>query len=159
MCRGWRGAPVRLGVAHRQRGGTNALIRPGSGEKRRFGFGSAAVTGSSGGYRLPRSLFADAGFTDDRVHMFTRAALLRDKSAVQSRPRPAWMSVQGCNRRGHPGKNQNSGVTDERDLFIEAAAVVSMTPDTSGAPPDWCWSSVAVLFSQQTRVGWPHLSC
>lgn len=63
-----------------------------------------------------------------------RAALLRDKSAVQSRPRPVWISVQGSNRRGHPGKNQNSGVTDERDLYIDATAVVSMTPDLNGAP-------------------------
>lgn len=62
---GWRGAPVRLGVAHRQRGGTNALVLK---KKRRYWFGSAAVTGSSGGYRLPRSLCSDAGFTDDRVH-------------------------------------------------------------------------------------------
>lgn len=67
--------------------------------------------------------------------MLTRAALLRDKSAIQSRPRPA----VGCRFRavtggGHPGKNQNSGVTDERHLFIDATAVVSMTPDLSGAP-------------------------
>lgn len=44
------------------------------------------------------------------------------------------MSVQGRNGRGHPGKNQNSRVSGEWELFIDATAVVSMTPDPSGAP-------------------------
>lgn len=48
------GAPVRSGVAHRQRGGINALVR-----------------------RLLRSLLADAAFTEGRVRVSTQS--LRDK--------------------------------------------------------------------------------
>lgn len=62
------GAPVRLGVAYRQKGGTNALIRLGSEEKRRWWFGSAAVTGSPGHCSrvLPLPMF---GYTRSHVRL------------------------------------------------------------------------------------------
>lgn len=154
---GWRTGPV--GVAHRQRGGIDALVRLGSEEAAllvRF----CRFTGSSG--RCWRMLL----LTDGRLRVFARAALPRDKSAGQSRAGPARVWVQGCNRRGLPGKNQNPGGADERDLFIDAPAAVSerisMTLISVEAPPpkERCCSGApggsrpgCVIF-----VGRPHLS-
>lgn len=145
-CGGGRTGPV--GVAHRQRGGIDASVRLGSEE--------AALLGSVlPFYRLLRSLLADAAFTDGRPRVFARAALPHDKPAGQSRAGagPAGVWVQGCNRRGLPGKNQNPGGADERDLFIDAPAAVSerismtLISVEPPPPPERCCSG-----REQTRL-------